>query len=189
MHSHLQVVVASFGAPASRGLGLWLSHHGLDWRYGSSEYGVDTIHNQNITRFLREDVPRGKTDLLSIDADMVPLPETDAILSEPGNLLYCGHVGRYGSRGHKGDGDFSIGCYRASADLLELMGPPWVQTIVAGGVRVHCECNFFRHRAAQEGAVARQAGIIGHEQRCILIPTNTDLGWAVAWPTDLGEID
>lgn len=186
---HIQVVVMSFGQGPSRLLARWLSKYNLDWRYSSIDYGVDVIHNHSITRFLKEDVFKGKTHLLSIDSDMVPLPETYNILTSEGDLLYCGHVGRYGSKGHTGDDEFSIGCYRASIFLLQKMSPPWVRQTIVKGVRVQCECSYFKEKARRVGYQPKMVSHIGHEQRCILLPSDTPLGWKLAWPTDLGEID
>lgn len=186
----LQVVVMSFGAPPCRMLSRWLSDFELDWRFSSTDYGVDVIHNHSITRFLREDVPlRGKTHLLSIDSDAFPLRESSVILEAEGDLIYCGHVGRYGSKGHTGDSQFSLGCYKASATLLKQMSPPWVRQTIVKGVRVQCECNYFQNKAEKVGYKPQMVAHIGHEQRCILIPSDTELGWKLAWPTDLGEID
>lgn len=189
MHAHIQVIVMSGGPPPCESLSLWLSRHRLDWRTGSKEYGIDAAREHNFARFLREDVPNGKRYLLGIDHDMVPLPETESILSEPGDLLYCGYVGRHGSRGHYGDGDFGMGCFRVSATLLSKIEPPWCQTTVTDGRRVECECQWFRHRAEAAGAASKMVGHIGHEQRCILLPTSTELGWSVAWPRDLPSND
>ena len=181
----IQTVVLSGGPPACQPLGLWLSRRGLAWRYGSGEYGYNVARNQSITRFLREDVPAGKTHLLMLDHDMVPLPETAAILTEPGDMLYCGFAGRCGSRGHRGPGDFGFACSRISATLLAAVGYPWSQDRIENGRRVQCECAFFRKLAAAAGATPRMVGIVGHEQTCILLPSDTELGWAVAWPHDL----
>ena len=72
MLPEIQAVVMSAGQPACRALGQWLGQHGLAWRYGSQDYGIDAARNQNVRRFLADDVPRGKTFLLMIDHDMVP---------------------------------------------------------------------------------------------------------------------
>ena len=180
--STIQAVVLSGGPPANKLLGPWLAWHCPDWRYGSGEYGYNVARNQSITRFLGEDVPAGKTHLLMLDHDMVPIAETNAILELPGDLLYCGFVGRCASKGHKGHGDFGWACSRISAELLSRVGYPWSRDTIEDGRRVECECTFFRKRAAALGAKPRMVGIVGHEQTCILLPTETELGWAVAWP-------
>lgn len=179
---NIQTIVMSRGEPPCRPLALWLSEHFLDWRYGSQDYGIDHARNQNIRRFLREDVPRGKTHLLSIDSDMVPVGDTAEILIAQGELVYCGYVDRWGSRGHVGQGDFGAACFRASAELLARMPDPWFQMRYRDGRRVSCECSYFHQMAQQAGAESRQVGIIGHQQTCVLVPAATESGWSLQWP-------
>jgi hypothetical protein len=76
---------------------------------------------------------------------------TDAILTAPGDILYCGFVGAEGIRGHYGDNDFGAAPCRISRKVLESMPPPWFRfpTNAAGTVRTTCECASFRARAAR----------------------------------------
>ncbi len=166
----IQAVVMSAGQPACRALGQWLSRHGLDWRYGSQDYGIDNARNQNVRRFLAQHVPSGKTHLLMIDHDMVPIAASEPILSSEGDLLYCGYVDRFGSPGHHGAGNFGAACFRASARLLAAMADPWFQMLYSQGRRYACECTGFRVAAAALGYEAQMVGIVGHEQRCVLFP-------------------
>jgi hypothetical protein len=182
---HIQAVVMSAGPPATRVLGRWLSCYGIDWRYGSTEYGIDTARNHNFNRFLEFDVPNGKTHLLCVDHDMIPLIDSRGVLIVPGDLVYCGYCGRHGSKGHYGDNDLGMGCFRVSADLLSKMARPFCKTTVIDDVRVECECAHFLRQA---GGKSMMAGTIGHEQTCILIPApKATKGWALAWPEDLGQ--
>lgn len=183
----LLIVVMSGGGPPARELALWLSRIGCPWRFGSAEYGIDVARNQNVRRFLREDVPAGKLHLLMIDDDMVPVEATRPILDEPGDLLYCGYAGRSGSRGHYGQDDFGEGCFRASAGLLGKMADPWFATTYYQGRRVACEGLHFQRHARAAGVHPRMVGIVGHAQRCILLPAESKLGWQLAWPFDLAE--
>jgi len=185
MHDHIQVIVMSAGPPMARQLQEWLRDNGLEWRYGSSEYGLDLARTQNTVDFLRNDVPRGKTHLLGIDNDCVPIRETRHILRGDDELVYCGYVGRHGSRGHVGDGDFGAGCFRVSADLLQRMDEPWWRTTVVDGRRIECECQWFRRQATIAGATAKMVGLIGHQQDCVLVPTQDTPGYAVVWPEEL----
>ncbi|MEI8374804.1 MAG: hypothetical protein WCJ35_18425 [Planctomycetota bacterium] len=179
---NIQTIIMSRGEPPCRPLALWLSENFLDWRYGSQDYGIDHARNQNIRRFLREDVSAGKTHLLSIDADMVPVESTAEILTEPGELLYCGYVDRFGSRGHIGQGDFGAACFRASAELLARMGDQWFEMGYHNGKRIACECSYFHNIAQQAGGRSRQVGVIGHQQTCVLVPAETETGWILQWP-------
>ena len=171
--------------PPNELLSKWLSRHCPDWDTGSPEFGIDHARNQNVRRFLRDDVPDGYTDLLMIDRDMVPIVETLPILTTPGELLYCGYIDRHASTGHMGPGNFGAACFRASADLLRRMSDPWFVMLYEKGRRVGCECGTFHAAARLAGAEARQVGTIGHDQRCIILPDDNDLGWALLWPEEI----
>jgi hypothetical protein len=184
---NIQVIVMSAGPPMTQQLQEWLYTNKLDWCYGSKEYGIDLARNQNIVRFLKEFVPLGKTHLIGIDHDMVPIPETQGILMGTDDLVYCGYTGRHGSRGHHGPNDFGAACFRVSKVLLQqLVYDPisdtrgiWWKTTDAGGVRVECECQYFRKRAKRLGVIAEMVGLIGHQQTCIIVPEGD--GYKVMW--------
>ncbi len=186
----IQVVVMSAGQPASRALGIWLSRHRLDWRYGSQDYGIDAARNQNVTRFLLEDLQRGKTHLLMIDHDMVPVSQTDPILTAAAeiDLAYCGYADRFGSPGHYGDGNLGAACFRVSAGLLTRMRRPWFQSGYLDGQRIACECGYFRLLAARCGVGSVMVGVIGHEQRCVLLPGARGAGFTLHWPPEFEDV-
>lgn len=202
----IQIVVSSYRQPPCSLLNEWLRSLPYlcgTWRAGSQEYGIDVARNQNVTRFLREDVPAGRTHLLMIDGDMVPvsLPcdlgqrPTASILKEDGDLLWCGYVGHQGSKGHVGDNDPGCGCLRISAELLKRISPPWFATRYDKTMtkRIECECAGFHQLAIQAGVdKARQVGVIGHQQGgddgCILIPdASQKQGWRSCWPNNLRQ--
>ena len=171
------VAVMAFRQEPNRLLARWLENK--PWRYGSPEFPTDVARNQTVNRFLAED--REFNHLLMIDADMVPLPDqpdgqrgTDAIFTEPGDILYCGFVGAEGIRGHYGDGDFGAACCRISRKVLESLPPPWFRfpTNAAGTVRTSCECAYFRARAVRRWSI-RMVGIVGHLQMMVLVPSPT----------------
>ena len=178
----IQCVVMNYNAPACKELSVWLARTGIDWRYGISNYEIDVARNQNIRKFLEDDVPRGKEYLLSINDDMVPVRETAAILSDDGEVVYCGNVGHNGTRDHFGDGQFSSACFRLSARLLQSMEPPWFRVGHSGDVlrRTYCDCFFFKDRLDAAGIVPRMVGIVGHAVRCILLPDGD--GYKVCYP-------
>jgi len=183
MFENIMVVISSNGKPCSRILGKWLNNYKLDWRYGSPENYTELARNQNINRFLKLDVPKGKEYFLGIDQDMIPLIETNKILTSPGDLLYCGHAGRHGTKGHYGDDDFSAACFRVSARLLMTLQKPYFKITVVDDVRTECECKYFLRKTQVK---AKMVGIIGHEQTCILIPNvSAKMGWALAWEEDI----
>jgi hypothetical protein len=184
------IAVMAFRCEPNRLLARWLE--GKRWRYGSSpEFPTDVARNQTVNRFLAED--RQFDHLLIIDADMVPLADqpdgqrgTNAIFTEPGDILYCGFVGAGGIRGHFGDGDFGAACCRISRKVLEAMPPPWFRfpTNAAGTVRTGCECAYFRARAKLRWPI-RMVGIMGHLQPMVLVPTPT--GPRATSPLNVGE--
>jgi len=182
----LQVIVMSNGTPPCKELALWLSDNCPGWKYGSEDYGIDNARNQNCERFLADDV--GKSHLMMIDHDMVPVTSTSAIFTATEELVYCGYADRYGSKGHYGDGDFGAACFKVSRDLLITMGMPWFATRSIHSHRQNCECNFFRVKAATFGIIPRMVGVVGHQQRCILLPDPKPPGWRIAWPGDIKRI-
>ena len=186
----IQIVIVSHDRAANKLLGRWLARNEItDWRYSSRDYDVGEVRNQAVTRFLREDVPKGKRYLLLMDDDMVPVDSTDAILSAEGPLVFCGSAGPFGTRGHYGDGDFGENFCRMYAGLLQRMKYPYFKTHYENGVRVHCDGHAFNAQAKGLGFDSQMIGLVGHQQTCILLPTETDLGWAVAWPHDIGDPD
>ena len=183
--TEIQAVVVSHDRPACKPLSLWLSGHRLDWRYSAYDYHVEEVRNQQVRRFLREDVPAGKVYLLLIDDDMVPVESSNAILTAAGDLMYCGTVGPFGTKGHYGDGDFGENFCRLSARLLKRMAYPYFQTAYQDGVRVACDGRHFRQQA-QPFVTPKMVGVAGHQQTCIVFPDpDSKLGWQLAWPTDL----
>lgn len=154
----------------TRILSSWLRDNKLDWYYGSGEYGCDLPRNQNIIRFLREDVPLGYTHVLLIDADMAPVKETEPILTSEEDLAYCGYVGKHGTRGHMDDGDFGCGCARISAKLLQDLEQPYFHTTIENNMRIDCECHYFLNQAQKHGYSSKMVGICGHEQTCVIFP-------------------
>lgn len=176
--------MSRFGT-ANRLLMDWLEKHRLPWRYGSDEIGVDVARNQSINRYLREDVPNGRKYMLMVDADMVPIPGTEGVLSQEHELVYCGAVGREGSHGHYGMDDFGASCFKVSHQALKSMGgPPWFRmgyndelTLKTG-----CECSYFHELARRAGIVPVMAGVVGHLQTCVLLPEDNQQGYRAEWP-------
>lgn len=187
---NIQTIIMSRGGSCNRYLLEWLQANDLPWRFGSQEYGIACARNQNCNQFLREDVPQGKTHLLMIDDDMVPLPETDMILRIPTSLAYCGYLDRGASKGHVGHDDFGAACMLVSSDtLLRMKGPPWfvMQYDTSHARRTDCECNHFRRLAASAGITPVMVGVVGHLQSCVLVPNiQSQQGrYKILWPWEL----
>lgn len=190
--AEIQIVVMAHRQPPCSLLLDWLQKlPATHWRRGSQDTGIDLCRNQSVTRFLQEDVPTGKRYLLMFDADMVPIADTNPILHEPGDLLYCGSVGHQGSAGHFSD--FGAGCFRVSASLLLKMSQPFFKTLYNEEItrRTACECNWFATNAFAVGDGPKRVGLIGHQQGgdtgAVLFPDNRNVcGWSIAWPAQLG---
>jgi len=176
-----------------------LEARGYEWRYGPETHPVYVARNQVVHRFLTEDT--AKQHLVMIDAALVPIagqtgtgPDlgTARVLTEPGEVVYCGYYGRYGTAGHHLD--FGCGCFRASRRVYEAMPPPWFdfgydRTLTQ---KTECECARFAQRlsslslppasglaepggvdgpAGSHPVVPRQVGIIGRLTELIVVPS------------------
>jgi len=183
----IQIIV--MGAP-NEFLAHWLMINGLQWRRAVDSYDCDVSRNRATREFLAHDVPKGKRYMVMFDADMVPCGETQALLTATGDLVFCGHVGAQGGRGHSGPGNFAAACFRVSLRCLQKIGD------VSSGVwwnmgkdpsrseRTHCECAYFNHTARAAGFAPVQVGVIGHMQTCIIFPVNNSPEqWKLIWPT------
>jgi len=190
----VQIVVMAYREEPNRHLAAWLRSleaRGYQWRYGPETHPVYVARNQVVYRFLTEDT--GKQHLVMIDAPLVPIAgQTVHVLTEPGEVVYCGYYGRYGTAGHCLD--FGCGCFRASRRVYEALPPPWFdfgydETLTR---KTQCECARFAQRLSMlslghasparreespDGAagarpvVPLQVGIIGRLTELILIPT------------------
>jgi hypothetical protein len=119
---------------------------------------------------------------------MVPVDtRADAILREPGAALWCGYVGTEGSPAHEKD-VFGVSCCRLAADLLKTIGSNWCQ-IEWDEARervVRCDCARLDTMIRSQGETPRQVGVIGHAQRCVILPEDNAHGWGLIWPSQLG---
>ena len=182
----IQVII--MGEP-NEFLAHWLMTNGVRWRRAIDSYDVDVSRNRATREFLAHDVPKGKKYMMMFDADMVPCGETQALLTSPGDLIFCGHVGAQGGRGHCGDGNFAAASFRVSLRCLQKMGQiskgVWwnMGKDASRSQRTHCECSYFNHMSRKAGFVPTQVGVIGHMQTCIIFPVNNSPEqWKLLWP-------
>jgi len=153
-----------------------------------SHYDICLARRQCLANFLRSDVPAGYTHLVQIDEDMVPVESSERILTEPGDLVYCGYRGRHGQKGHYGDNDFGCGCCRISAALAEAVRPDMALSFrfildEAGTGVAACECDVFRRLAGALGYTSRMVGVVGHLVEMIAVPTpDGDEQVRLRWP-------
>jgi len=148
-----------------------------------SQYDICLARRQCLANFLRNDVPVGYTHLVQIDEDMIPVETTDHVLTEPGDLIYCGYRGKCGRRGHHGNNDFGCGCSRISADLAAKVD---LATSFNFGFNAdctevtQCECQVFAEQARSLGYQSRMVGVVGHCVNIVVVPTET--GSIQRWP-------
>lgn len=187
----IQTYVMAHRATPNELLRSWLRSYSPNWKRGSQVgFRVDLARNQTCNQFLRDDVPRGKTDLLLLDADMVPVIETRGILSQPGELVFCCYAGHHGTHGHRSTP--GAACVRVSAELLAKMTRPFFHVPVneTCDELLGCECDHFHAAAVAAGAKAIRVGTIGHQQGgsdgVILFPNDGNkTGYSFCWPEDL----
>ena len=96
-------------------LAAWLRRHDIEYGVVHYRYGPITGRNGSVKDFLES----GEGDyLLQIDHDTVPDEDTEAILTAPGDLVYCGQAISPGLKAHLGDGNLCMGACRMSRELL-----------------------------------------------------------------------
>ncbi len=175
--STVQIVVMAYREEPNRHLQAWLNalaSRGYEWRYGPETHPVYVARNQVVHRFLAEDTD--KEHLVMIDAPLVPIAgQTSRVLTEPGEVVYCGYFGRYGTAGHYAS--FGCGCFRASRRVYEALPPPWFdfgydETLTR---KTQCECRRFEKRVVEitlDGlsVVPIRVGIIGRLTPMLLVP-------------------
>lgn len=191
MINHIQTYVMAHRSVPNRLLMKWLTAWQPDWKQGSQVgFRIDLARNQTVNAFLKDDVPRGKTHLLLLDADMVPVISTNKIIPTHGDLVFSEYVGRSGVHGHRTSP--GAGCVKVSADLLGKMVKPYfcVPVNETCDLLEGCECDYFYRNAIKAGATAIKAGMIGHQMGgnggCVIFPANTASGFRAAWPEELG---
>ena len=203
----VQIVVMAYREEPNRHLQAWLNalrERGYAWRYGPETHPVYVARNQVVNRFLAEDT--GKEHLVMVDSALVPISaqaaqldqgascgdgpasgragETVRVLTEPGDVVYCGYFGRYGTAGHYLN--FGCGCFRASRPVYEAMSPPWFDFGYDATLtrKTMCECVCFANRlsalslapacqgeAKRSPVVPLQVGIVGRLTELVLTPT------------------
>jgi len=176
--ANVQIVVMAYREEPNRHLQAWLNAlrlRGYAWRYGAETHPVYVARNQVVNRFLAEDTD--KDHLVMIDSALVPIQgETVRVLAEPGEVVYCGYFGRYGTPGHYGT--FGCGCFRASRRVYESMPPPWFDFGYDNTLtqKTKCECHYFARRLEAIALDNRpvkplQVGVIGRRTELVLIPS------------------
>jgi len=155
----------------------WLKRNGIQYGVGYSEESGEIARNREVVDFLVASTDDDAM-LFLLDADIAPGPGDglDAMLVEPGELIYCGHPARSLKCGHFGDGNLATGCMRATRRVLREVGSPWfVNELNAQGTNVaQCSCNRFARLARDRASVnSRMVGKVYHITK-VLTTIDTD---------------
>lgn len=152
----------------------WLQTHNLDWDLGSQEWGIDVARNQSVNRFLREEVEKGYTHLMMIDTDIVPIIDSNYIISTKEELVWCAYSGRGGTAGHVKT--FGAGCFKVSSEALKKITngnqiSPFIMTYNEKKDKLlECECDYFARLAKQNNIVPKRIGTVGHILDAVWFP-------------------
>jgi len=111
--------------------------------------------------FLEETVRR---EMLMIDADMVPLPETEELLRTAADVAGCRCIGKSGFEVHGEDGVISHAFMRVTRKALEAIAPPWFAYEMSpdGSCVAKCTCRYFSEKAVAAGFPPVHVGEVGH---------------------------
>ena len=155
----------------------WLKRNGIQYGVGYSDESGEIARNREVVDFLGSSAD-DEAMLFLLDADIAPGPDhgLDNMLTEPGELIYCGHPARSLRCGHFGDGNLATGCMRATRRLLREIGSPWfVNELNPQGTSVaQCSCNRFARLARERGSInSRTVGKVYHITR-VLATIDTD---------------
>jgi len=185
------LAVVRFGYPDQAhnpALAAWLRHlaaAGYAVREAPFDFRVDLVRNREVGRFMDE---TDAAALLMIDADMVPLADTDVILRAPGPVVFCPYVGQRGTLIDWKTQGLPTGCARIGRRVFEAVGEPWFdyQTDYTIRLATRCEAATFTEKIVRAGFEPRPVGRIGHLLRVVVSPPGpghrapeTELEWKI----------
>lgn len=144
---------------------------------------VDLVRNREVGRWLAEDKTKY---LLMVDSDMIPLPETNALLVESGDAIWCPSVDQAGKMIDPQKNGVGTGCMRISRGLAEAIPDPRFEYVLnAVGRRVEkSEAFTFTQKVAEAGFAFRAIGRAGHLMRLVALPPgpgHTAVEWKFEW--------
>jgi len=157
--------------PLNRVLDGWLyqlSNIGYNVQNTHFDFRVDLVRNREIGDFLDSNFDC----LLMIDGDMVPIPETNNILTMPGDVLYCRHVSQLGKEIKIEEKGIPTGCIRIHRRVFEKIEEPWFYWNTDDKVRKtnFSEAYYFSKKLVNNGFKPISAGRIGHRIPLVGIP-------------------
>jgi hypothetical protein len=137
-------------------------------RYSDQGFGIAQVRNRAVNRFLHEDA---ESHLLMIDADMVWLPETAAMIEDPrADIAYAKYADKMGGPAH--EGQLGCACLRISRRAALAIRPPWFafEHDDQGCADAACECSYFRAKAQAAGFTPAALCNIGHIVPVLAVP-------------------
>jgi hypothetical protein len=142
----------------------WLSANFSHVRFANDgqarhrQMGLAEWRNHEASLFLREtDLPW----LLMLDDDMVPVPESQALIDSQAPVSGGRFWSRTGNEAHTPLGSIGLGAVKISREVLKVIDPPWFSF-----ENSPCECAYFCKLLMKHGYAAVKAGVFGH-----LVPT------------------
>jgi hypothetical protein len=134
---------------------------------------VDLTRNMEVGRWLEEDRTQY---LLILDSDMVPVDETNAVLTADGPVVACAYVDQHGHAIDWKENGIQTGCLRLARDLMLTIPPPWFEYKVSEDIRktTQGEAYTFSQKLLAAGQVAKIVGRIGHMLPMVALPPTTE---------------
>lgn len=117
--------------------------------------------------------------LLMVDDDMVPVPDTEALVHSRADVAGAAAWRQDGTGVAHGDADtISAAALKISRRALLAVTPPWfaVEFDPTGSKIVRCECKFFCDKMRAAGFLPVTVGRIGHLIRMVVIPSADNTG-------------
>jgi len=160
------------GQPHNPALTHWLRHLaacGYRVREAPFDFRVDLTRNRMAGWLLTETSAEA---ILMVDGDMVPLGDTPAVLSMPGDIVFCRHVGQLGTEIQWNTQGVPTGCIRINRRVFDAIEEPWFEYQVDPTIRLvsRCEAASFTEKAVKAGFTPKPAGRIGHLLRVVVCP-------------------
>jgi len=131
---------------------------------------VDLTRNMEVGRWLEEDRTRF---LLMVDSDMVPVDETNAILTADGDVVACAYVDQHGHSIDLKQHGIQTGCLRVSREVMQVLPPPWFEYKVSEDIRQTTQgeaYTFSQKLLTASGVAPKVVGRIGHMLHMVALP-------------------
>ena len=178
IEKRIVIDVMKFRRPINLYLQKWLDElkHCKNYMVNIVEgsYDICTARRQSLKNFVNNFVPKGWDYLLQFDDDICPVPSSENILTYHEPLIYLGQANQNKDGAHYGDDDFGCSASRIHKSLATRMDIATSYDFKFNEDRTlvtDCECHTFYNQAKKLGFKSRMVGVIGHEVRQIIVPT------------------